>query len=104
MLDVIKAIKDPANVTPEQITQAYEILKEYCDANDTDVLTVVNNDDNIKPASIEIHKNLPWVVRKAISADKIENLITTNIEFIREKAQEMHDLEHGKNKKSKKKK
>lgn len=94
MFDLLKSIKDPSKVTPEQITQAYEILKEYATEHNTDVLSIVNNDANIKPAAEEIHSNLGWAVRKMISADKIEALITENLQFIREKALEQYNLEN----------
>lgn len=100
MRDMLSTIKDPSKVTDEQVTQAYQYLKEYCDEKGLDVMETINDDSNIKPASIEIHSKLPWVARKIIKAEKIEELILTNLSFIREKAAEQYKLE----KKSPKKK
>lgn len=93
MFDALKTIGDPSKATEEQISKAYELVKEYCDKNNMDVLTLVNNDQNIAPAAKEIHSNLSWVFRKTVSVDKIEELIVTNIDFIREKAKEQIALE-----------
>lgn len=78
-------------MTEQQIFQAYEMLKDYCDKNNTDVVTLVNDEKNIKPASIEIHSQLSWLVKKAISPSKIETLIMAHIDFIREKAHFYHN-------------
>lgn len=104
MLDYLAAIKDPSKISDEHITKAYEELKQYCQEHDKDVMEVINDDENIKPAAVEIHGKLPWVVRKMISADKIEQLIVDNLDFIREKASEQYKLENKKNKVKTKKK
>lgn len=102
MFDKLKSITDPSKATDEQVTKAYDMLKEYCDKNNTDVLSLVNDDKNIKPASTEIHSNLSWVWRKTISVERIEQLLMDNIEFIRNKAKEQVALEKKNSKKNKK--
>lgn len=88
MLDTLATLRDPSKVTEEQITKAYEILKEYCYEKGLDLLETINSDKNIRPAAEEIHRNLSWVLKKTIKVDKIEELISTNVVFIREKALE----------------
>lgn len=78
----------PENLDPKHIETAYDLLKEYCDKNGFNVVEFVSNSSNIRPAAEHIHKELPFAYRMLLSKDKIENIITTNIEFIKEKAQE----------------
>lgn len=78
----------PENLDPKHIETAYELLKEYCDKNGFEVVKFVSNPENIRPAAEHIHKELPMAYRWVLSKDKIENIITTNIDFIKEKAQE----------------
>ena len=78
----------PENLDPKHIEVAYDLLKEYCDEKGVDVESFVCNPDNIRPAAEHIHKELPFVYRMVLSKDRVENLILTNIEFIKSKASE----------------
>lgn len=103
-MNILDIAKDPTKVSDEYITQAYQYLKEYCDKENKDVMEVINNDENIKPASIQINKQLPFLVRKLLSAEKIESLIRNNLDFIREKVKENYEAEHKPKKTTKKSK
>ena len=87
MLESLLNIKDLSKLSDEQITQGYQLLKEYCDNKDLDVMDVLNNPENIKPAAEEIHKNLSFAIRMILKKNKIEDMITQNLDFIRDKAQ-----------------
>lgn len=78
----------PENLDPKHIETAYDLLKDYCDKKGVDVVEFVCNPSNIRPAAEHIHKELPFTYRMVLSKDRIENLISTNIEFIKTKAEE----------------
>lgn len=78
----------PENLNPKHIETAYELLKKYCDEQKVNVVDFVSEPKNIRPAAEHIHKELPFAYRMVLSKDKIENIICTNIEFIKTKAQE----------------
>jgi hypothetical protein len=78
------------NLNPEHIETAYKLLKQYCDKKSVDVLTFVSDSANIKPASEYIHKELSFAYRMILSKDRIEKLIFDNIDFIKNKAKELH--------------
>lgn len=80
----------PENLDPKHIETAYELLKEYCDKQGVNVVDFVCDSKNIRPAAEHIHKELPMTYRWVLSKDKIENIILTNIEFIKTKAQELN--------------
>lgn len=79
---------NPENLDPKHIETAYELLKEYCDKNGLDVVKFVSDPANIRPAAEHINKELPRVYRWVLTTDKLENIITSNIDFIKQKAQE----------------
>ena len=79
----------PENLDPKHIETAYILLKDYCDKQKVDVVEFVSNQENIRPAAEYIHKELPFAYRMILSKDKIENIINTNIDFIKNKAQEL---------------
>lgn len=81
----------PENLDPKHIETAYELLKDYCDKKGVDVVDFVCDSKNIRPAAEHIHKELPFTYRMVLSKDRIENLITTNIDFIKTKAQEFNN-------------
>lgn len=95
---------DPSKVDPKHIEEAYNMLKDYCDKNNQNLLEFVKNQENIAPAAATIHKELPVAIRLVLKKEKIAKLITDNLDFIQAKAQEFYDLEHGKKKATKSKK
>jgi hypothetical protein len=96
-------ITDASKASPEHIDMAYNSLKDYCKENNLDLVEFIKNTDNIKPAAEHIHKELPFAARMILKKDKIEKLIYENLDFIQAKAQELHELEFGKPKKTKSK-
>lgn len=93
MLDLIKLIQNPENVTDEQVLTAYKYLKEYCDEKNLDIMETLNDDKNIPIAVKEIHSQLPLKKRLFLRESMITNIITTNIDFIRQKAKEQIEAE-----------
>lgn len=91
---------DASKADPEQITKAYNLLKEYCDDSNINLVDFINNKDNIKPAAEYIHKELPFAVRMVLKKDKIEKLLIDNLDFIQAKAKELHDEETKQEKKA----
>lgn len=79
----------PENLDSKHIETAYELLKEYCDKNGFNVIDFVCDSKNIRPAAEHIHKELPFAYRIVLSKDKIENIINSNIDFIKQKTQEL---------------
>lgn len=78
----------PENIDPKHIETAYELLKQYCEEKGVNVVKFVSEPQNIRPAAEYIHKELSFAYRMILSKDKIENIILTNIDFIKEKAKE----------------
>lgn len=93
MLDVLKLVNNPENITDEQVTQAYDFIKEYCDKNNLDVMETLNDDKNIPIAVKEIYSNIPRMARFVIKEKTIAEIITKNIDFIRQKAKEKNEAE-----------
>lgn len=79
----------PENLDPKHIETAYELLKQYCEQQGVNVVDFVSESKNIRPAAEHIHKELSFAYRMILSKDKIENIILTNIDFIKEKAKEL---------------
>lgn len=78
----------PENLDPKHIETAYELLKSYCEKKNVDIVEFVSDSTNIRPAAEHIHKELSFAYRMLLSKDRIENIISTNIDFIKNKAQE----------------
>lgn len=95
---------DPSKVDPKHIEEAYNMLKDYCEKNNQNLLEFVKNKDNIAPAAATIHKELPMAIRLVLKKDKIADLITNNLPFIQAKAEEFYKAENGKKKATKSKK
>ena len=93
MLDMYAKFKDPSKVSDEDISKGYALLKEYCENNDKDIMEVINNPENIKPAAEEINRNLGMIVRRVLTVKVLESIITDNIDLIREKVKEQQKLE-----------
>lgn len=73
------------NIPKEYIDKAYEFLKEYCEQNNTTVTEFTKDPANIPIIAEAIHKELPWLVRKAIKKDIIEENITKHQDWIMNK-------------------
>jgi hypothetical protein len=83
---------NPENINPKHIETAYELLKKYCEKQGVNVVDFVCNPTNIRPAAEYIYKELPFQYKIMLSKDKIENIITNNIEFIKQKVQEFSKI------------
>lgn len=77
------------SIKPEHIQVAYDHLKAYCDEKKISVVDFVNNANNIPDAVAYIHKQLPFAYRMLLSKEKLNTLIQTNLEFIKDKAKEL---------------
>jgi hypothetical protein len=85
---------DKNDIKDEHIEEAYRLLKEYCKEHNEDIVTFVNNKDNVKKASEHIHKKLNFALRLIFKPAKIEKLILDNHDFIVEKAQHYAKLDN----------
>jgi hypothetical protein len=81
-------LKNPDSIPTEFLEQAYEKLKEYCDEQGVDVLEFVKDPGNIPEASSHIYKQLPFALKFMFKENKIADLISDNLEFIQNKAEE----------------
>lgn len=77
------------SIKTEHIQMAYDQLKVYCDEKKVSVVDFVSNTSNIPEAVAYIHKQLPFTYRMLLSKEKLNTLIQTNLEFIKDKAKEL---------------
>ena len=78
------------NISEEQIKTAYELLKEYCEKSNIDVVEFVSDKTNIKKASEEIHKELNFALRLILKPAKIEKMIIDNYDWILAQAKRLN--------------
>lgn len=76
------------DIKEENIEEAFQLLKKYCDENKLDMLKFVKNKENIDTASEHIHKQLNFAMRLVLKPAKIANLLNENHEWIVAKVKE----------------
>lgn len=69
-------------IPQEYMDKAYEFLKDYCTKNNTTVSEFTQDENNIPVIAEAIHKELPWLVRKAIKKEVIEENIKKHQNWI----------------------
>ena len=76
------------DIKPEHISQAFDMLQEYCTEKNINILKFVKDKANIPIASEEIHKRLPFAIRLFFKPNKIATMLNKNHDFIIDKAKE----------------
>jgi hypothetical protein len=76
------------NIPKEYLDKAYEFLKEYCEKNNTTVTEFTQDSANIPVIAEAIHKEMPWLIRKAIKKEVIEQNINEHQDWIKTKLSE----------------